>query len=174
MGMGLDLVEWTFDPLQALNAHFNFATLGVVVEEYAENLYGESSSPLHAGTPTDRFVAAWRVTTPHVERRLEAHSRPLMRDSRVMAAPVVNPAEDAGDGRLLPGEADLTHEGQRVLVEIPTGFDLMLSTDTALALAWRLSTRRIFQSYFARGYRVVDFLLARGADRGCYLLAKLS
>ncbi len=71
--MGLDLIEWTFDPLQALNAHFNFAQLGVVSEEYEENVYGESSSPLHRGAPTDRFVAEWRITTPHVERRIAAH-----------------------------------------------------------------------------------------------------
>ena len=70
LAMGLDLIEWTFDPLQALNAHFNFAKLGVVVEEYEENVYGESSSPLHRGAPTDRFVAEWRITTPHVERRI--------------------------------------------------------------------------------------------------------
>src|SRR5579862_4682663 len=31
---GLDLIEWTYDPLQALNAHLNFAKLGVVVDEY--------------------------------------------------------------------------------------------------------------------------------------------
>ncbi len=24
LGMGLDLIEWTFDPLQAMNAHLNF------------------------------------------------------------------------------------------------------------------------------------------------------
>ncbi|MGH9412098.1 MAG: GNAT family N-acetyltransferase, partial [Vicinamibacterales bacterium] len=44
--MGIDLIEWTFDPLQAPNAHLNFSKLGVVVEEYDENLYGQSSSPL--------------------------------------------------------------------------------------------------------------------------------
>ena len=60
--MGIDLIEWTYDPLQALNAHFNFAKLGVVVEEYEENIYGESSSPLHRGTPTDRFVAQWALS----------------------------------------------------------------------------------------------------------------
>src|SRR5207245_2620649 len=51
--MGIDLVEWTYDPLQALNAHLNFTKLGVVVEEYEENIYGVSSSPLHRGSPTD-------------------------------------------------------------------------------------------------------------------------
>ena len=49
LAMGLDLVEWTFDPMQAANAHLNFAKLGVVVEDYEENAYGESASPLHAG-----------------------------------------------------------------------------------------------------------------------------
>ena len=48
--MGIDLIEWTYDPLQALNAHLNFTKLGVVVEEYEENIYGVSSSPLHSGS----------------------------------------------------------------------------------------------------------------------------
>src|SRR4029078_10649166 len=32
ISQGLDLIEWTFDPLQAPNAHLNFARLGVVAE----------------------------------------------------------------------------------------------------------------------------------------------
>src|SRR5262249_18405096 len=70
LAMGLDLIEWTFDPLQAMNAHLNFERLGVVAEEYEENIYGESTSPLHFGNPTDRLVAEWRLRDPHVERRL--------------------------------------------------------------------------------------------------------
>ena len=73
--MGIDLIEWTYDPLQAANAHLNFAKLGIVVEEYEENIYGESSSPLHSGTPTDRFVAEWRIREPHVERRTRGTRR---------------------------------------------------------------------------------------------------
>jgi predicted GNAT superfamily acetyltransferase len=172
IGMGLELIEWTFDPLQALNAHFNFAKLGVVVEEYEENVYGESSSPLHRGAPTDRFVAEWRVTTPHVERRIGAEGQPVVRDSRVMAAPLVNPSREL-DQKVVPGRADLSHDEPRVLVEIPTGFDATLVADPVLAFEWRLSTRRIFQHYFGRGYRAVDFLLARQAGRGQYLLARL-
>jgi predicted GNAT superfamily acetyltransferase len=171
IAMGLELIEWTFDPLQALNAHFNFAKLGVVVEEYEENVYGESSSPLHRGAPTDRFVAEWRITTPHVERRIASQGQPSVRDSRVMDAPVVNPSREL-EQRLVPGDADLSRDEPRVLVEIPTGFDATLAANPALALEWRLSTRRIFQTYFARGYRAVDFLLARDAGRGQYLLAR--
>src|SRR5207244_3010554 len=57
-------IEWTFDPMQALNAHLNFSKLGVVVEEYEENVYGESTSPLHKGNPTDRFIAEWWIREP--------------------------------------------------------------------------------------------------------------
>src|SRR5687767_1739894 len=109
--MGLDLIEWTYDPLQAMNAHLNFAKLGVVVEEYEENIYGESSSVLHRGSPTDRFVAEWHVRTPHVERRLAAWDQPHFRDGGVADAPVVNPSHDGG-GTIAPGPADLTLEAR--------------------------------------------------------------
>src|SRR5919107_1426846 len=33
-------VRWTWDPMQARNAHFNLNRLGVVVRRYAENFYG--------------------------------------------------------------------------------------------------------------------------------------
>ena len=170
LDMGLDLIEWTYDPLQALNAHLNFAKLGVVVEEYEENIYGESSSALHRGTPTDRFVAEWHITRPHVERRIASIGLPVARDSSVGAAPVVNPSRPGGEW-IEPGPARLDLTDRRVLVEIPTGFGDMQARQPALALAWRMSTREIFQTYFGRGYRVVDFYLSRNAGRGHYLLA---
>ena len=169
--MGIELIEWTFDPLQALNAHFNFARLGVIVEEYEENIYGDSSSPLHRGTPTDRFVAEWHLRRPHVERRIAAIGQPVMRDSSVASAPLVNPSRTMVERWLEPGEADLNLDAARVLVEIPVGFTEMQASAPEVALAWRLATRRIFQTYFGRGYRAVDFFLSRDAGRGQYLLA---
>jgi predicted GNAT superfamily acetyltransferase len=172
ISMGIDLIEWTYDPLQALNAHLNFTKLGVVVEEYEENIYGESSSPLHKATPTDRFVAEWRLTAPHVERRLSASASPLMRDSALMSAVVVNPSKFAGEW-LEPGDPALNADSaRRLLVEIPTSFTDMQLRRPDLALEWRMRTRKIFQTYFARGFRAVDFFLARDAGRGQYLLAR--
>ena len=169
--MGIDLIEWTYDPLQALNAHLNFIKLGAVVEEYEENIYGKSSSPLHRGTPTDRFVAEWHLSRPHVERRIAAAGRPVMRDSSIASAVVVNPSRDRG-GWLEPGTSVLDLNERRVLVEIPIGFGNMLAERPELALDWRLSTRQVFQSYFGRGYKAVDFFLSREAGRGQYLLVR--
>jgi predicted GNAT superfamily acetyltransferase len=170
LDMGIDLIEWTYDPLQAINAHLNFAKLGVVVGEYEENIYGESSSPLHRGTPTDRFVAEWHLRLPHVVRRIASGGGPVVRDSSVAGAAVVNPSRP-GEPDLRPGPSDLSLDSRRLLVEIPTGFGDMQVRDAQLALGWRLSTREIFQTYFARGYRAVDFFLPKGARRGHYLLS---
>jgi predicted GNAT superfamily acetyltransferase len=171
LAIGVELIEWTYDPLQALNAHLNFAKLGVVVEEYEENIYGASSSPLHSGSPTDRFVAEWKLRVPHVERRIAGPAFGLIRDASVATAPLVNPSRDAGPW-LSPGASDLSLETPRLLVEIPVGVAAMQLSDPSLALEWRLATRAIFQHYLARGYRVVDFFLSRASGRGHYLLAK--
>jgi predicted GNAT superfamily acetyltransferase len=171
LAMGLDLIEWTYDPLQAMNAHLNFAKLGVVAEEYAENIYGTSSSPLHQGNPTDRFVAEWWIRTPHVERRLASSGQLTLRTNEMTDARRVNRTAPSGEW-LESVDVDLSLDARRLAVEIPMGFTDMLSRNPELALAWRICTRAIFTTYFDRGYRAVDFSLAREARKGAYLLAR--
>jgi predicted GNAT superfamily acetyltransferase len=170
MALGYELIEWTFDPLQAMNAHFNFAKLGVVADEYLDNVYGESSSALHRGTPTDRLVAQWRLRQPHVERRLGASASLRVRDRDAVDAPSINETVTAGAWRRNDG-MNLDLETRRVWMEIPTGFTGMQRDEPELALAWRMESRQMFHAYFQRGYRVVDFLLDRASGRGRYLLA---
>jgi len=55
---GVQLIEWTFDPLEARNAYFNFEKLGVIVRRYYPNLYGQATGH-QGGLPTDRIVAEW-------------------------------------------------------------------------------------------------------------------
>jgi predicted GNAT superfamily acetyltransferase len=170
---GFSLMEWTFDPLQALNAHLNFAKLGVVCNEYVRNLYGESTSTLHRGTPTDRFVVEWRLQAPHVERRIAKPASIAMRAHDVTDAPDANETKEAGSWRG-PATSDLSIESRRLWVEVPIGFTEMQKEAPGLALEWRLHTRTIFETYFARGYRAVDFELERTEGRGRYLLVQES
>jgi predicted GNAT superfamily acetyltransferase len=72
---GIDQIVWTFDPLQHRNAYFNFARLGGIGVRYLPNLYGESSSPLHGGIPTDRLVVAWNLKSERVEHALSKAKR---------------------------------------------------------------------------------------------------
>jgi predicted GNAT superfamily acetyltransferase len=58
---GIDLIEWTFDPLEMKNAYFNVERLGAIVRRYVRNQYGTSSSHLHGALPTDRCVAEWWI-----------------------------------------------------------------------------------------------------------------
>jgi predicted GNAT superfamily acetyltransferase len=171
LAMGLDLIEWTYDPLQAMNAHLNFAKLGVVAKEYAENIYGTSASPLHQGNPTDRLVAEWWIRTPHVERRLAPTGPLTLREIGLADAERINQTAPSGEW-LESVDVDLSLDARRLLVEIPMGFTDMLSRAPELALAWRICTRAIFTTYFARGYRAVDFSLDRAARKGAYLLAR--
>jgi predicted GNAT superfamily acetyltransferase len=74
LNMGVDLIEWTFDPLELKNAYFNIVVLGAIVRRLTFNQYGVTSSPLHGGLPTDRCTAEWwiskRRTTTVVTQRV--------------------------------------------------------------------------------------------------------
>ena len=124
---GCDLVEWTYDPLLAGNAHLNVRRLGSVVEAYVDDVYGASTSPLHAGSPTDRFIASWHVSSPHVARRVEAGTL-VARDASVGAAPSVLATKASGAFRVPAGEPDLDRDEPRLRVGIPAGFARILAT----------------------------------------------
>ena len=66
LARGIRLVEWTFDPLELKNAHFNLNRLGAICRRYIPDLYGVTTSPLHRGIPTDRLVAEWWLDSPRV------------------------------------------------------------------------------------------------------------
>jgi len=67
LGRGIDLIEWTFDPLEIKNAFFNMERLGAVVRRYVYNQYGTTTSHLHGGLPTDRCIAEWWIGSPRVD-----------------------------------------------------------------------------------------------------------
>jgi predicted GNAT superfamily acetyltransferase len=173
LSQGFDLIEWTFDPLQAMNAHFNFAKLGCVADEYAANFYGESTSALHRGTPTDRLVASWRIAEAHVVRRVEQATALRARAHDVSAAPIVNPTSLDGPWPTVDA-IDLSRDDRRVWIEIPTGFTDLQQQAPDRALRWRMDLRQMFETYFGRGYRAVDFVLQRENGFGRYLLARKS
>jgi predicted GNAT superfamily acetyltransferase len=64
LGRGIGLIQWTFDPLELRNAHFNLNRLGAICREYLPNLYGTTTSPLHRGLATDRLLVEWRLDSP--------------------------------------------------------------------------------------------------------------
>ena len=75
---GIEMIEWTFDPLELKNAFFNVQRLGAVVERYVLNQYGITSSLLHGGLPTDRCVASWYLRSERVQRVVAGDPAPAV------------------------------------------------------------------------------------------------
>ncbi|MGH9929332.1 MAG: GNAT family N-acetyltransferase [Pyrinomonadaceae bacterium] len=70
---GRNFIKWTWDPMQARNAHFNLNRLGVTAGDYAANFYGTdyATSPIltnlkPGGIDSDRLFAHWQLESPRV------------------------------------------------------------------------------------------------------------
>src|SRR5712692_4950956 len=89
LGRGIRLIQWTFDPLELRNAHFNLNKLGAICREYHTNLYGVTTSPLHRGLATDRLLVEWHLDSARVVAAIEN----LVKDPVEAAAIIELPAE---------------------------------------------------------------------------------
>ena len=122
LSRGIDLVEWTFDPLEVRNARFNLELLGAICRTYLVNFYGVSSSRLHGGLPTDRLVAEWHLNSARVKSRL-------------------------GSGPSPP-----THSDGMVSLEIPLGIQHLKSTEPAAAGRIQSGVRERMMELFERNF----------------------
>ena len=124
---GINLITWTFDPLQSLNAYFNFAKLGVICDRYMIDFYGEEAASFLHQTGTDRFWVKWQLNSPRVVKRITKADLSL---------------EDPAD---------------KILVEIPGDINAVQQESPETAREWRQRTRRAFTEAMDAGYVVVDF-----------------
>ena len=76
LSRNIELMEWTFDPLEIKNAFFNIRRLGAIMRHYNINQYGVTTSALHGGLPTDRLIAEWWLRSKRVTRLLEEGIEP--------------------------------------------------------------------------------------------------
>jgi chorismate synthase len=167
---GLDRIIWTFDALQAPNAHFNLHKLGAEARRYYVNYYGEMPDVLNRGLASDRLEVDWLLRTPRVTKLMgEAVSGvapPAPRDaSGVDGAPL---ALEASGDPLRPRMPAALPGAPLVRLAVPDDFAGVRHRDEALAQRWREATRLVFVEYFGRGYAAVDFL--RSAPVGFYVL----
>ena len=169
LAQGIDRITWTFDPLQSLNAYFNFCKLGVVSDSYKIDFYGaETSSFLHrAGT--DRLWLTWILESGRVRNRLEGKSN--MCESQANMRPLVEAGVD-GWPRQISANAGLS--GDQVIIEIPADINTVQRENPDQAVEWRKATRHAFSEALATGYIVEDFLRRPdGAHSvGVYLLSR--
>lgn len=161
---GIDHITWTYDPLLSRNARLNIAKLGAVCNTYRRSEYGDMRDGLNAGLPSDRFQVDWWVNTRRVERRLSKRARaPLKLDdfSKAELQPLYTP-HSRTSGLLQPPEHFSPPDGRILLAEIPSDFSALKEADFALARDWRFFTREVFETAFAAGYIVTDFVYDEG------------
>jgi len=157
---GIDHITWTYDPLLSRNAYLNIAKLGTVCNTYRRSEYGDMRDGLNAGLPSDRFQVDWWVNTRRVERRLGNRSRgPLKLEdfSKAELHPLYTPLVGTS-GLPQPPEHFSKLEGNLLLAEIPSDFNALKQSDFALARDWRFFSREMFETAFAAGYIVTDFI----------------
>ncbi len=157
---GCRLITWTFDPLEARNAHLNLDKLGATAGRYYVDLYGAAtSSGLHQGIGTDRLLAEWRLQS-------EA-PRPLGGQidlERALELPQALPTRTGGSRLRIPLGPVLWLKERRIALEIPATIQRVKRLDLELARSWRERSRQAFRHYLGRGYRARGLLLSRGAE----------
>ena len=87
LARGIELIEWTFDPLEIKNAYLNIEKLGAVARRYTINQYGITSSPLQGGLPSDRLIAEWWLKSKRVETLLATGKNPSSAGELRIAVP---------------------------------------------------------------------------------------
>jgi chorismate synthase len=144
---GIALVRWTFDPLQAGNAHLNLNKLGTTAAEYLTDVYGPLLGPLNQGVPSDRLVVEWDLESPWVLAAARGDRPPPAEPG-----PMVTPTEEGPPSQVIESDAPT------VSIAVPASFSGLLADDPATARAWRLVVRKALQHYLRRGYRAEAFL----------------
>ena len=170
---GLDHVTWTYDPLLSRNARLNITKLGAVCNTYRRSEYGDMRDGLNAGLPSDRFQVDWWINTRRVDRRLGKRARrplKLKNFSEADLQPLYSVYTSRKTGAWpRPPEHFSPLEGHLALAEIPSDFTALKDADFSLARDWRFFSREVFETAFATGYIVTDFVFDEG--RSFYVLS---
>jgi predicted GNAT superfamily acetyltransferase len=161
IAQGIGLISWTFDPLQSLNAHFNFGKLGVLADRYFVNFYGEDAPSFLHQTGTDRLWVSWLVSSERVKERLSGVSYSVPTN---LGLPLVQVEADDSSRR---NDLDEGLAQDHAVIEIPSNIDA-LPRETGLR--WREDTRWAFTEALKAGYFVESFI--REKVIGKYILRK--
>jgi predicted GNAT superfamily acetyltransferase len=158
LAQGIELITWSADPLQRINAALNIRRLGGIAREYRVDLYGGQDG-LNFGLDTDRLMIEWW---------LRRHPRPTHWSEPCLAVPINHVIEDERTGVPRIASVDPDVDSDDLFLAIPPNLLELKRVDLSLAQEWRSQTRMLFQNYLGRGYVVCDFVTT-GAQPGYVL-----
>lgn len=153
---GIKLISWTFDPLQSLNAYFNFNKLGVVSDTYFIDFYGDDAPSFLHQNSTDRLWVFW-----HAAEKSGTSEADLIDTPRLVRF---------GEGAT-PETSLLDWQSEQLAIEIPANINELQAKDMQLAAEWRQATRAAFTDAFNKGFVATGYYRL-GNDSGIYILEK--
>jgi predicted GNAT superfamily acetyltransferase len=164
---GANFITWTFDPLQSLNAYFNFRKLGVVADRYFVNFYGEDAASFLHRNGTDRLWVTWPLAS-------KADRESVQRDLNVefpQVLPLIKVGLDESPACNTLAEGLSSKDA---MIEIPADINKLQQQNKNLAFVWRDATRWAFTKAIEAGYMVIDFVRqSRGEQQlGIYVLSR--
>jgi predicted GNAT superfamily acetyltransferase len=150
LARGVNVVEWTTDPLVRRNAYFNVHKLGAQARDYLVNFYGAMSDGLNVGEESDRLLISWRLDSARADaaaggRSMEPEVEDLLRDG----AEAVLSVGPAGEPVARPASS-----AALLLCQVPPDIVALRRADPSIARSWRLALRRALVDAFGAGYRV--------------------
>ena len=171
LAQGIKRITWTFDPLQSLNAYFNFGKLGVLADTYKINFYGEATSSFLHQIGTDRLWVTWLLDSGRVRQRLQTEKK----ESMPVPERVPSLVQVALDGAPRRNEPSRILGQEHLSIEIPADINAVQNAKPELAVEWREATRWGFTEAMASGYLVEEFhrLTRKDQSVGIYILTHL-
>lgn len=166
MRAGVEIMFWTFEPLEARNAHFNLNRLKAEIDAYVIDMYGNGdTSPLHHGIGTDRFIARWPLASPQVVDALDRDLAALewYGDRARVHLPMPERIDETPNVDIPPERPEVVEE-RRGLVEVPCGIQRLKQDDLETAIEWRAYSRHAIRTYLDRGYTATAFVRRSTAE----------
>lgn len=137
---GIDVIEWTTDPLVRRNGFFNLQKLGAEMVGYHVDFYGAMADGLNAGEESDRVVVRWNLRD---DRAIAASEGRLDEPEVTLATPILDP--DGTNALAAPSM-------RAARAWVPPDIVAMRSQDRGEAHRWRIALRESFGDAIGGGF----------------------
>lgn len=135
---GIDVINWTVDPLQLPNALLNFNKLGGICYEYHPNYY-QFQNALNQ-VRASRLSITWLINSARVRERL-VNPLPSKTPRNINQ---INDVTMINDG---PNSYTLETDGENIAIQIPQDWSDLQQSNLSLATKWRDVTDTVLEHY---------------------------
>lgn len=184
---GIEIINWTYDPLLSQNAVLNVNKLRGVIWEHNPNYYAFSGANKLNQVAASRFSVSWLITSPRVRGVFEGgeqenHSARISEKLNSGAIPIITSTREVEpiqgeETRTINGNYTHFVESPSIAIEIPVNWTTIQGNNIQLAQEWRDITDNILQEYIGTSegkYTITDVVTVKkdGAISKAFLIGQ--